>query len=183
MRLAPIERPGNWLVKLAYGYSRRTYGRVLTTLKVLYARKPGLLRPYAGLLGSLEKSLSLDASLRRLLKARIATINGCAFCVDLARHNAGGVEELQAKLIALDGYRTSALFSDRERAALAFVEQATAARRVDDATFQQLQRHFTESEIVELTWLNAAENFLNLTTLPLQIGSDGLCALAPRDQA
>jgi len=54
---------------------------------------------------------------------------------------------------------------------------------VSDATFAELQRHFNEREIVEITWLNALENYYNLINLPLGIESDGLCAIAERRAA
>jgi alkylhydroperoxidase family enzyme len=49
---------------------------------------------------------------------------------------------------------------------------------VADTTFEALRKHFSEREIVELTFLNALENFYNLLNLPLGIEDDGLCAIA-----
>lgn len=69
------------------------------------------------------------------------------------------------------------MFDARERSALAFVKEATTRRNVNDRTFETLREHFGEREIVELTWLMALENFLNLTTVPLGIGSDHLCEI------
>ena len=176
MRLQPIENPQSWTVRMAYWYSRRKFGKVLTTIKVLYARKPGLIRPYAALLESEKKLLALPVELGILLKAKIASINGCQFCIDIARYSAN--EEATAnKIGALDSYTTNPLFSSRERSALAFVEEATKKRKVSDQSFEALRLHFEEGDIVELTWLNAMENFLNLTTLPLGIGSDNLCEI------
>ncbi|HLN12485.1 MAG TPA: carboxymuconolactone decarboxylase family protein, partial [bacterium] len=87
------------------------------------------------------------------------------------------------KFDALPDYRTSPLFSARERAALAYAEEATRHKRVSDATFEELRRHCSESEIVEITWVNAVENYYNLINLPLEIGSDGLCAIAQARRA
>jgi len=55
---------------------------------------------------------------------------------------------------------------------------STRHKRVSDATFASLRQHFSENEIVELTWLNAVHNYYNLINLPLEIESDGLCAIA-----
>lgn len=174
MRLSPVEHAPSWSLRVAYWYSRRRFGKVLTTLKVIYARAPRLLGPYTRLLASQRKLSLLAPSLKLLIKGRVASINGCALCVDLARYEAPD-DVLRTKLSALDAYRENPLFDDRERAALAFVDAATTNRVVDDATFANLAAHFTEAAIIELVWLNALENFLNLTTIPLQIGSDGLC--------
>lgn len=176
MRLQPIENPPSWLVRIAYWYSRRRFGKVLTTLKVLYARRPNLMRPYAALLDSENKLLTLPATLRILLKAKIAASNGCPFCVDIALYSASEAAT-KNQIGALDMYQTNPWFSAQERSALAFVEEATLHRSVSDQTFEALRAHFGEAEIVELTWLMALENFMNLTTVPLDIGSDQLCAI------
>ena len=56
----------------------------------------------------------------------------------------------EVKIAALDD-DDSQLFSPRERAALTFAElMATDHRRIDDAVFAELRRHFSEAEIVEL---------------------------------
>jgi len=98
--------------------------------------------------------------------------------VDIARAMAIREELGMEKLNALSEYRTSPLFSERERAALAYVEEATRNKRVSDTTFEALRKHFNEREIVEITWLNAVENYYNLINLPLEIESDGFCAIA-----
>jgi len=49
---------------------------------------------------------------------------------------------------------------------------------VSETTFERLRSHFAEWEIVEITWLNAVHNYYNLITVPLEIESDDLCAIA-----
>jgi alkylhydroperoxidase family enzyme len=103
--------------------------------------------------------------------------------VDIARAMAIRQHLGMEKFNALSEYRTSPLFSNRERAALAYVEEATRHKRVSDATFEVLRKHFSDREIVEITWLNAVENYYNLINLPLEIESDGLCAIAQAQTA
>ena len=56
----------------------------------------------------------------------------------------------EVKIVALDD-EDSKLFSPCERAALAFADlMASDHRKVDDAVFAELRRHFSEAEIVEL---------------------------------
>ena len=63
-----------------------------------------------------------------------------------ARH-AGATE---AKIAAIDD-ETSDLLSPRERVALRFAEKlAVDHHKVDDALWDELRRHFSEAEIVEL---------------------------------
>ena len=81
---------------------------------------------------------------------------------------------------ALESYRESGAFSPREKAALAFAEEATRTRAVSDETFAELRRHLGETEIVEIAWVNAVENYFNLQAHPLRIGSDELLEIAAR---
>lgn len=182
MRLEPVEKPGGLMLKIAYWASRRRLGKVMTPMKVVYARMPKILRLSWNIAQFEEKAIRLDPGLKLLVKTLAAQVNGCAFCVDIAEAMAVQKHMSLEKFHALAEYRTSPLFPDRERAALAYVEEATRNKRVSDATFEALRKHFQEWEIVEITWLNALENYYNLINLPLGIESDGLCAIA-RGQA
>ena len=174
MRLSPIERPASALMRLAYRISRRQYGKVLAPLKVIYARKPRLLTISALIQRTLEKGLSLDPSLRLLVQAQAARLNGCTFCQDLALAEAVRRRLGAERFRDLADYRASPAFTERERAVLAFAEEATLRRQVSDETFAALRAHLSEKEIVEVVWVNAAENYFNLMAAVLRIESDGL---------
>jgi len=183
MRLAPIENPPQLIAKIAYWMTKRRLGKVMTPMKVVYARIPALFRLAYAEVNIVEKKLKVDPATSILVRTWAAMINECTFCVDIAKAAALYKHLTLEKLEALPSYRTSPLFDARERAALAYVEEATRHKHVSDATFAELQRHFNEREIVEITWLNALENYYNLINLPLGIGSDGLCAIAQRRAA
>lgn len=183
MRLAPIERPANPLLRLAYQVSRRRFGKVLTPLKVFYARRPRFLLVSAHISRTLESGLSLPADLRALVQAQAARLNGCAFCHDLLLAESFRRGIGPERFDALADYRTSPVFTDRERAALALVEEATTRREVSEATWAELRAHFTDTEVVELVWANAAENFFNLQATALRFESDGLAARTPLARA
>jgi AhpD family alkylhydroperoxidase len=118
--------------------------------------------------------------LKLLLQSHVATLNGCSFCVDIGRAMATYQGLTLEKLDAVGSFRTSPLFTAAERAALAYVEEATQHKHVADETFAALREHFTDEQIVAITWLNAVENYFNLLNAPLGIESDGLCAIAER---
>jgi alkylhydroperoxidase family enzyme len=124
------------------------------------------------------KGIRLEPGLHLMVVTLASQMNGCGFCVNLARAMAMREHLGMEKFNALLEYRTSTLFSDRERAALAYVDEATRHKRVADATFEVLRKHFNEWEIAAITWLNALENYYNLINLPLEIESDGFCAIA-----
>ncbi len=176
-RLAPIERPKGLMMRLAYWGTQRKFGKVMTPLKVVNARVPGSAKLTMAITKFQMKGLTLDLELQLLIADQASTINGCAFCLDLGRSMALRSNMGLAKFQALEEYRTNPLFTERERAALAYAEEATRNKHVTDATFENLRKHFTEREIVEITLINAIENLYNLTNLPLGIGSDGFCAI------
>jgi alkylhydroperoxidase family enzyme len=178
MRLEPIEKPKGLMMRIAFWMARRRLGKVITPMKVLYPRVPEMLKVSYEIQKFEMKGVRLDPALKFMVTTLAAQINGCSFCVDIGRAIAIRQHLGMEKFNALSEYLTSPLFSDAERAALAYVEEATLHKRVADATFETLRKYFSEREIVEITWLNAVENYYNLINLPLEIESDGLCAIA-----
>lgn len=177
MRLEPIERPKGLRMRLAFWMTQRQFGKVITPMKVMYPRMPGALKLSYEIQKFELNGLRLERELHFMVAILTAQINGCSFCADIGRAVAMREELGMEKFNALAEYRMSALFSDRERAALAYAEEATRNKRVSEATFGALRRHFADWEIVEITWVNAIENYYNLINLPLEIESDGLCAI------
>jgi hypothetical protein len=57
--LSPVEKPKSLLVKLAYAMTRRQFGKVLTPVKVVYARMPLAFGTFIGKIGKLDKKLVL----------------------------------------------------------------------------------------------------------------------------
>jgi alkylhydroperoxidase family enzyme len=173
MRLSPIEEPPSLMMRAVYAYSQRTFGKVLMPMKVIYARVPTLATLAHKIIKTHEK-ISLEPELRFLVQVKVSQLNGCPFCEDISL--AGAVQKKVGvdRFHNLDEYSTSNAFTPREKAALAFATEATLHRNVSEETWQQVREQFSETEIVELTWLNAAENYFNLQAGILGIGSDNL---------
>jgi alkylhydroperoxidase family enzyme len=83
------------------------------------------------------------------------------------------------ELGALSDPANSPLFSERERAALAYAESITTASSVPDDVFKHVKQHFTEEEIIELTatitWEICAAKF----NRALEIEGQGICMIQP----
>ena len=173
-RLAPIETPSSWRVRLAYFLSRWQQGTVVTPLKVVWARMPDGLR-LAYEMQKHEQRLSIDLALHVMVKQLVATINGCAFCQDLAQSDAQDEKVAPEKLDALLHYDEHSAFDEAEKAALTYAEEVTRDGDAASDTFNALRSHFSKREIVELAWLVAMETYYNLLNRPLGIGSDNLC--------
>jgi len=56
-----------------------------------------------------------------------------------------------AQIDAIAQWRASKLFSERQRAVLAFADGMASAGGVDQATFDEMKKHFPPQEIVELS--------------------------------
>jgi alkylhydroperoxidase family enzyme len=181
--LAPVENPQSPFVKLAYAMSKRQFGKVLTPIKVVYSRMPVAFGMFIGKISKLDKKLQLPFETQVLIRERVARINVCLFCIDIARSFIIKSKLDEAKFDALDEYATSSLFSGAERAALDYVTELTRDKEVKPTTFQQLSQHFSERQICEIVWLVASEHVYNITNIGLNIHSDMLCDLAMKRTA
>lgn len=183
MRLEPIENPKGIFLKIAYWFTKRQYGKVMSPLKVIYARKPELLSFAMKIAKFEDKQNSLSPDLRLLIKVATATQNGCTFCQDIALAHAVkgkiGTEKFIA-LITKDEAKMS-VFNEKEQIILAVLEEYKTERNVSDETFAELRKYFNETEIIEILALNAFEHFYNAMTIPLGIESDGLQKLAEKN--
>ena len=177
-RIAPVQPPLTLFQRFAYWITRRQYGVVLTPMQVIYARKPrfAFLAQHIG--STLDGGLSLDDDLVVLATSRVAQVNGCAFCQDFALAKSIQKRLGADRFAALADYAASLLFSERERAALAFCERASREHAVDDETFEKVRAHFSETEVIELAWIAAAETYFNIQAGVLRLGSDGLAERA-----
>jgi uncharacterized peroxidase-related enzyme len=185
-RSAPriVTPPGTaypWYVRLIFALQRKKYGAELEPAR-LWGRMPRTFLLLTLLYRSIDRKGSpIEAGLRALVQARISQINWCAFCVDL--NGAAALERAVApeKLEALAQYEASALFSEREKAALAYAEAATdPAKRVDDACFARLRANFDEQAILDLTALVAFQNLSSKFNAALAVPAQGVCATSGR---
>jgi alkylhydroperoxidase family enzyme len=176
--LAPIEQPDGLIKKLAYYFTRRQFGKVLTPVKVHSARLPAAFGLFYAKIGRLDQKLQLPPELVLLIRERVAQLNVCLFCIDIGRWATIQKSMNEAKFDALEHYGTSPLFSEAERAALDYVSELTKDKKVDPDTFARLSRHFSEREICEIVWLVASEHVYNMTNIGLNIHSDMLCDIS-----
>jgi AhpD family alkylhydroperoxidase len=123
----------------------------------------------------------LEESLMELVKIRASQINGCAFCLHMHTREARARGETEERLYLLDAWRESPLYSERERAALAWTEALTlvSETHAPDHVYQALQAQFTEEEQVKLTLLIVAINGWNR----VQVGFRGVHPVGNRQAA
>lgn len=120
---------------------------------------------YKAMLG-LEQALAksgLETSLLELIRLRASQINGCAYCVNMHANDARKAGETEARLQTLSVWGETRFFTERERAALAWVESLTRLpeKHAPQHQFDALREQFSEAEIVNLTLAIATINAWN----------------------
>ncbi|MHB1935276.1 MAG: carboxymuconolactone decarboxylase family protein [Acidobacteriaceae bacterium] len=95
----------------------------------------------------------IDPKLLELMKIRASQLNGCAYCIDMHTKDARFKGENEQRIYALDAWRETPFFTEKERAALAWTEAITniQAGHAPDEVYDEFSQNFSEEEQVNLT--------------------------------
>lgn len=170
-----------WYLRPFFWNQKRKYGSVLDA-GLLWARSPKLFLGVAFLYGMIDRTSSpIEPGLRSLVTVRVSQINWCRFCVDLNSATLLKRGASMEKVEALDNWRESNLFDERERAALDYTEAVTRSDvQVEDRHMEALRGHFDEDAIIELTGLIAFQNLSSKFNSALDVPPQGFCKLPGR---
>jgi AhpD family alkylhydroperoxidase len=107
--------------------------------------------------------MGLDPMLYELIKLRASQINGCSFCVDMHASDMRSKGETEQRLNLVVVWREAPVFTEKERAVLALTEAVTliAESGVPQAIYDEVRRHYSESEFVALIMAINAINCWN----------------------
>lgn len=117
-----------------------------------YKISPSGLKVMKDLENFVEQS-KLEPKLKELINIRASQINNCGYCVDRHTKDALAIGENEQRINLLTVWRDAPIYSEREKAALAWCESLTLVNQTgapDDA-YKELERVFSPEEIVELT--------------------------------
>ncbi|HJW08306.1 MAG TPA: carboxymuconolactone decarboxylase family protein [Holophagaceae bacterium] len=100
------------------------------------------------------RAAGLDPKLLDLLDLRVSQLNGCAYCMDMHSTDLLKRGEAPRRLAVLAAWRETDYFDAQEQAALAWAEALTQLTQHPDMEkpFDALKAHFTEAQIVALTF-------------------------------
>ena len=106
---------------------------------------------------------TIDPVLRHLIDVRVSQINGCGFCLDMHTREARAAGESQQRLDVLAGWDETDLFTDAEKAALAWAEAITRVGEegAPQHLYDALAAHFDELRVVAITMAIAMINAWN----------------------
>lgn len=129
---------------------------------------------------ALERKRSpLDPRFRALLRTRIAQLNQCHFCVDLNASHALDRGATDTQLLELARFGDSSLFTEAEKAALAYVETITGTgTAIDPELIRRLREAYGDDGVVELAALAAHQNLSAKFNAALGVPAEGFCITA-----
>ncbi len=100
-----------------------------------------------------------------LVLLRASQINGCGFCTDMHYKDAIAAGEDPVRLNLVAAWREATVFTEPERAALAYTEELTRIadhhRGVSDETWAEVCKYFDEEQVTALTGVVALINVYN----------------------
>jgi len=118
---------------------------------------------------------SIEQNLRELIEFRISQINGCAYCLDMHSKDLRAGGETEQRLYMISAWREAPMYTDRERAALAWAEAVTKLTNQDvpDEVYEQAREQFTDEELVDLTMATLAINCYNRINVAFRTPAGG----------
>jgi len=104
-------------------------------------------------LGAVSRRSSLEPQLRELVKVRASQVNGCGHCLDMHTKEARAAGEAEQRLYLAGAWRETSIYTERERAALAWTEAVTRLehQHVPENVYHAARAVFSEEELMVLT--------------------------------
>jgi 4-carboxymuconolactone decarboxylase len=135
-------------------------GRLINIYRLML-HSPALADAWFDLNQAVRYGTEIDGQCRELAVIRVAVLNDVEY-VQRAHGPAYALKEglTPAQVTAIADWQSSKLFSERQRALLAYTDAMTQEVDVPDAVFNEVRKHFNERQSVELTMLIGAYNML-----------------------
>ena len=139
------------------------HGNAMTARLDIFKLSPQAYKGLGAVNSALQES-SLPRELLELVNLRVSQINGCAYCIDMHSRSllTHGVSVDKVVLVPV-WQEAEALFTDKERAALAWAETLTrvAETNAPDADYERVAAILGEKELADLTMAVALMNAFN----------------------
>lgn len=119
-----------------------------------FAAEAGLMKQFFAFSEAVNHC-GLEPDLLELVKIRASQINACANCLNMHSSDARKAGETEQRLHLIAAWHEAPVFSDRERAALAWTEHLTliADKRAPDSVYTMLDAQFSKEEQIKLTMM------------------------------
>ncbi len=121
----------------------------------MFAHRPAIAKGMIALGGGIAEDWSMSQRLKELVRLRVAFHNQCRSCLAIRYRDAvaDGVDE--DLVCSLENPPEAADLTEAEKAAIEYADKfATNHLSIGDEDFDELRRHFSEGQLVELgTWV------------------------------
>lgn len=148
----------------------RKSGKIANIWK-LWAHSPQTLEAFMPFYKSVMKGL-LDSKLRELAYIKTSLVNGCAYCA--GPHKAMGLRAglTEQQIQDAGDYESSSAFSPVEKLVLRYAEELTRNVKRTDELLEELKKHLSEGQIVELNLTIGMANLTNRFNVSLATDPD-----------
>ena len=117
----------------------------------------------------LNTATGLEPTLQEFVRLLVSEMNGCEYCIRLHTKKLQERNETPERIAGLTAWHKSDLYTQRERAALAWAAAVTDIQdgHAPDPVYDELRAHFSEVETVNLTWTITTINAWNRMAISL----------------
>ena len=126
----------------------------------LWSHSPFTLETFMSFYKTLMKG-SLDGKLRELAYIKTSMLNDCAYCAEAHKGVARKIGLTDQQLQEINNYESSGLFSPVEKLVLKYAEELTRTAKSSDNVVQELKKHLSEEQLVELNLTVGTANLTN----------------------
>ena len=135
-------------------------GRLINIYRLML-HSPALANAWFDLNQAVRYGTEIDGQCREIVVIRVAILNQVEY-VMRAHGPAYALKEglTPEQVTAIANWQPSKLFSNQQRALLAYTDAMTREIEVSDTVFAEIRKHFSERQVVELTMLIGAYNML-----------------------
>lgn len=161
-RVAYIEEDttDNPVIREAFARMREKRGKVTNIYKAL-AHKPAILDTIGPFVAAVQRPDELDPKLKERIILRVSMLNHSAYCTHAHRQISAKMGFTSDEIAAMSNPQAADI-SQAEKAALIFAEELTLSPgNIRDGTYEELEGHYSESQIVEITAIAALYNMIN----------------------
>jgi AhpD family alkylhydroperoxidase len=117
----------------------------------------------------LNTESGLDLDLMQLVRLRVSLMNGCEYCIRLHAAELRRSGDTAERIEGVAGWRGSAAYTERERAALGWAEALTNIQdgHAPDVIYNTVRASFSDVETVNLTLVITTINAWNRLAIGL----------------
>ncbi|MFP6584704.1 MAG: hypothetical protein VCD00_19380 [Candidatus Hydrogenedentota bacterium] len=166
-RLPYLDEPSD-IAKPTYEDTARKAGRVLNPIRMI-GHSPELLRDWWTMMMTLNTKLELNHHLRELILLRLFKITGFEYGFIEHVRISKRLDVPEQQISDIEEFETSDAFNECERLMLRYTEHVTRDQPVDDTLFNALREHFSDREMVEITFCIGNWNCVSKFALALQL--------------